>query len=189
MSKVELYSGTLIDVLDPNPDDFKLRDICHGLSNLCRFGGHTKRFYSVLEHTINCYHEAVSRDYNINELKMVFFHDFSESLGLSDIPTPVKKQLPAYYIIEENFQKKIYEKFGVDMNDQVIDRLNEVDYDCAVYEARYLMPCKAEDERWSPPTKQEPCQEVKRNLTGKSDRQSFSLIEEFWYICDILEIK
>lgn len=188
MSKVELASGTLIDILDPNPNDFKLRDICHGLKNLCRFGGHTNRFYSVLEHTINCYHEAVSRGYEFNELKVVYLHDFSESLGLSDIPSPVKKLLTNYNSIEENFQNKIYKRFGAEITDESIAKLHEVDYDVAIYEARYLMPCKGEDDRWSPPTKQEPCQKVKRNLTNKSCRQSYSLVEEFYYLCEVLEI-
>jgi hypothetical protein len=38
--------------LAPNAADVYLFDIAHALSNLCRYGGHAQRFYSVAEHSV-----------------------------------------------------------------------------------------------------------------------------------------
>lgn len=36
----------------PRSDDVHIDDIAHALSNICRFGGHTDRFYSVAQHAL-----------------------------------------------------------------------------------------------------------------------------------------
>jgi hypothetical protein len=53
MSSVILTStGKWFDVLNPDPALIDLQDIAGALSNLCRYGGHCDRFYSVAEHSI-----------------------------------------------------------------------------------------------------------------------------------------
>ena len=47
---IETYSGRLIDPFEP-PVEFSLVDIAHALAQVCRFGGHTVRFYSVAQHS------------------------------------------------------------------------------------------------------------------------------------------
>ena len=37
---------------DPRPEDIHIEDIAHALANICRFGGHSRTFYSVAEHSI-----------------------------------------------------------------------------------------------------------------------------------------
>lgn len=48
----QTYSGRQYWPLDPLPDDVILDDVAIGLARICRFGGHTCRFYSVAQHSI-----------------------------------------------------------------------------------------------------------------------------------------
>lgn len=184
--KIELYSGRLIDPLNPRPEDFTLEDVCMGLSNLCRFGGHCNKFYSVLHHTINCYHEAVARGYPWEQLRLVFCHDFSEGLGCVDVPRPLKEHLTSYYDIEDKFQNCVYDKFGITSNEENLIKLNEVDFDMAVYEGRVLLNSKANDGRWRKPTKMNPCNLVKSYLDDTPNGEYCKA--SFYRICEILNI-
>lgn len=47
-----LSGGRKIHFPFPLPGEICIEDIAHGLSNICRFGGHTKHFYSVAEHSL-----------------------------------------------------------------------------------------------------------------------------------------
>jgi uncharacterized protein len=46
------YTGKMINPLDLKPEDVSIEDIAHSLSNLCRYTGHTNKFYSVAEHSV-----------------------------------------------------------------------------------------------------------------------------------------
>ena len=104
-----------------------------------------------------------------------------------DIPQPLKAHLPAYYDIENKFQQAIYSRFNVENSDENIIKLKEVDSDLAIYEARELMPSKARDGRWNPPTVEQPCDKVLDRIKNTPSAQES--VEEFWYLCDVLEIK
>ncbi len=49
-------------------EDFNLDDIIYSLALLCRYNGHTKHFYSVLAHEINCYYIGMYLGYTKEEL-------------------------------------------------------------------------------------------------------------------------
>ncbi|MBL4933092.1 phosphohydrolase [Clostridium paridis] len=107
------YSKTKFYPLDPIEDDIKIIDIAHALSMLSRANGHFKHFYSVAQHSINCYKEAKFRGYSERVQLGCLLHDASESY-ISDLTRPVKKNLPGYFKIEEKLQGIVYKKFGVD---------------------------------------------------------------------------
>jgi len=103
---IKTFSGKFFDVTNPNSELIDIRDIAHSLSNLCRFGGHTRRFYSVAEHSLRV------AAYAAPEHKLAaLLHDASEAY-LTDLPRPVKALFPEYVKIENNLQKVIAEKFG-----------------------------------------------------------------------------
>jgi uncharacterized protein len=60
---ITLMSGTYFDFLDPAGSDFKIEDIAHGLSNICRYAGQCCRFYSVAEHCLHVSDTAVGFEY------------------------------------------------------------------------------------------------------------------------------
>lgn len=105
-----IRSGIFFDVLNPRAEDIHIEDIAHALSNLCRFGGHSSEFYSVAEHSVICF-------FGVDEpfKKHALLHDASEAY-LVDIPRPIKKILPEYQRIENNLQRVIFERFGLDAN-------------------------------------------------------------------------
>lgn len=103
---IRVHSGIYVDIFNPKPDMFEIEDIAHGLSMLPRFGGHTKIFYPVAQHSIEVM-ELVGKSHKYEAL----LHDASEAY-LMDIPSPIKKLLTNYSEIEDNLMKCISEKFG-----------------------------------------------------------------------------
>lgn len=82
-------SGRKFYPLDPRGEDIVVEDIGHALSNLCRFTGHVKEFYSVAEHCLRVSLLLEDQGYN-NRIQLGgLLHDASEAY-LSDISTPVK---------------------------------------------------------------------------------------------------
>lgn len=118
MSTIKLRSGKYFDLLNPKPDQFTFYDIAGALSKICRFGGHCNKFYSVAEHLYHCVNYAdICTNINPSDIKdfhkIVFIHDFSESF-VNDLVKPLKNLIPAYSEIEDNIQRVIGDKFGVD---------------------------------------------------------------------------
>ncbi len=103
---VRTYTGGSINVLKPDSGDIFIEDIAHALSNMCRFGGHTTRFYSVAEHCIRCA-EMVGPENALAAL----LHDASEAY-LVDVPSPVKVAIPQYIEIEVELMRVIANKYG-----------------------------------------------------------------------------
>lgn len=113
------FSGKRFYPLDPDLDDINIVDIAHALSNVCRYGGQCKEFYSVAQHSVVCSWEA-----SYPNKKWALLHDASEAY-IGDIIHPLKTtpQYEAYRIIEDRLMAAICEKFGlpVDMPEEVHD--------------------------------------------------------------------
>jgi len=123
---------------------FNLEDIGIALSRIPRFGGHTSRFYSVLEHSVYCYWEAKEREYDKDTQRLCLAHDWSEAYVI-DIPKPLKQQLPKYVEIEDNIQDFIYMHYKVFGNEK---QMKAVDTQMCCLEARHLMKSQGKGERW-----------------------------------------
>lgn len=87
-------------------------DISHGLSQLCRFSGQIKAFYSVAAHSLLVSEWVEFNGGTPKEALAALLHDASEAY-LQDVPTPIKRLLPAYYRIEAHFMRAIYRKCGL----------------------------------------------------------------------------
>lgn len=104
------YTGIPFYPLDPRAVDVDIRDIAHALSNLCRFTGHTRRFYSVAEHSL-----LVSMFVKQKDALWGLLHDASEAY-LCDIPSPLKRtpEFAFYKEAEKRVMACVIEKFGLD---------------------------------------------------------------------------
>lgn len=104
---IETWSGLDLYMPDPDPESILITDIAHALSQVCRFAGHVDRFYSVAEHSIHVSY-AVPPEHALQAL----LHDATEAY-LCDIPTPFKRMIPQYAVLEDNLWTVIAKKFGV----------------------------------------------------------------------------
>ena len=110
---MQTYTGRAFWPLDPRVEDIDLLDIAQALSNLCRYAGHTRRFYSVAEHSYLLAGWCARNFPDDKELlRYVLLHDAAEAY-LVDIPRPLKRSLPGYSDIEARVESVIWERFGI----------------------------------------------------------------------------
>jgi uncharacterized protein len=104
------YTGLKFYHLNAQPEMVNIQDIAHSLSQLCRWTGHTKHFYSVAQHSV--YTSQICPPELALECLM---HDSSEAY-LGDMNRPLKHFTaagPAYLEIEEKVEQVIFKKFGL----------------------------------------------------------------------------
>lgn len=104
------YTGRSFYPLDPRPEEVDIEDIAHALSNICRFGGHTKYFYPVSQHCV-----LVSRFCSKRNRLWGLLHDAPEAYA-GDIIRPIKPHLSGYSRIEDSIMKAICQRFGLRPN-------------------------------------------------------------------------
>ena len=107
MSYIQTLSGKHFNYLDIQQDDIVIEDIATALSHICRFAGHLPEFYSVGQHSVLTSH-LVPQEFALEAL----LHDAAEAY-LQDIPSPLKRLLPDYQVIEARVDAAIRQKFGL----------------------------------------------------------------------------
>lgn len=103
----QTFTGRQFWPTDPRPEDFDLRDIATGLSQICRFNGHTNAFYSVAQHSV-----LVSRIVPPELAWEGLMHDAAEAY-IGDVIRPLKHALPDYRAIETRLEEVLAERFGL----------------------------------------------------------------------------
>lgn len=127
---MQTHTGRRFYPLAPNPADICIEDIAHALSNLCRFGGHVREFYSVAQHSV------IVANLLPAQLKLAgLLHDATEAY-IVDIPRPLKQVLPEYKVIEFRLSEIICDVFDVDFSDPEIKTADNV---ALMTEARDLL--------------------------------------------------
>lgn len=105
MSWITTYTGKVFRFDDPFHNEYDIEDIAHALSNICRFTGHVREFYSVAQHSVLVSY-IVPKDLALEGL----LHDAQEAY-LSDISSPLKSELNQYKELEKWVEMAIYEKY------------------------------------------------------------------------------
>ncbi|WP_424360235.1 phosphohydrolase [Methylocystis parvus] len=132
---IQTYSGRAFYPLDPRPEDVCMRDIAHALSHLCRFGGHSTRFYSVAEHSSTlCEYFLLRGDREL--ARWALLHDAAEAY-LVDVPRPIKSSLTNYRAIERRIMEAICTRFALPWEEPAAVR--EADLRILTDESRALM--------------------------------------------------
>jgi len=121
--RIGRYIGTLngrkFYPLDPRTEEVHPEDIAHSLSHKCRWGGYTKRIYSVGEHILHGmqlgFNMPLGDDENLRRdiIKYYFLHDAHEAY-LADMPSPVKPSIVGWREFEDAIDLAIWERFGLD---------------------------------------------------------------------------
>lgn len=110
----QLHSGVMFNLNQPDSRLIYIEDIAHALSNLCRYCGHTKTFYSVAQHSV-----IVSRIASQSTSRAMWglLHDAHEAF-IGDIPTAVKHALGreaeiAIQDLKDKLDEVVLSRFGV----------------------------------------------------------------------------
>jgi len=82
----QTFTGRKFWPLDPRPEDIDIIDIAHALANVCRFGGHSRVFYSVAQHSV-----LVSQHCPAEFAMHGLMHDAAEAY-IGDMVRPLKTQ-------------------------------------------------------------------------------------------------
>ncbi|UWG96517.1 HD domain-containing protein [Dehalobacter sp. DCM] len=133
------YTKVIFYPLNPIKEDIKIEDIAHAQSLMTRANGHCSHFYSVAQHSLNCYKEAKARECSERVQLACLLHDASETY-ISDITRPVKQHLPDYIAIESRLQAMIYDRFGLgDLTETELAQIDDIDDTLLYYEFEVLM--------------------------------------------------
>lgn len=136
---IKTYTGIYMDPTDPAPDNFRIEDIAHALSLICRGNGQVRSFFSVGQHCIYCAKEAAARGYSDRLVLACLLHDASECY-LSDIPRPFKKSLVGYKEVERKMLDMINIKFlGAPPDEEEKKLLRAIDDDMLYYDMEVLL--------------------------------------------------
>jgi hypothetical protein len=135
---IETYTGRMVYPMRVQPSDICLADIAHSLSQMCRYTGHSRVFFSVAEHSVR-----VSRIVPPQDATYALMHDSAEAY-LVDIPSPLKRlpEFAAYRAAEARAMRAVCERFNLAPVQP--SSVTDADGILLATEARDLMPMKCE---------------------------------------------
>ena len=105
------FTGKRVHILNPAPSEIDIVDIAHALANICRFGGHVPRFFSVAQHSVLVSDLLV--EWGRQELALWgLLHDAAEAY-LGDLIRPLKLSVLGYAELEEKMMAAISIRFSL----------------------------------------------------------------------------
>lgn len=138
---MQTYSGEKFYPENPSWSSIMLVDIVHALSNICRYSGHTKEFYSVAEHCL------VMAELFPEYTGLALFHDAAEAF-LADLPRPVKKGLPEYKLKELKLLNIIFDMAGLAFTQENFKIIEHMDIVLLAHEKRSPKIMQNRDISW-----------------------------------------
>ncbi len=131
------HTNTYVDLVNTDPQTIHIEDIAWGLSNVCRFSGHTNVPYTVAEHSCRVADLLRARGYSPRAQLAGLLHDAAEAY-LGDVATPLKRLLPDYKALEKNLESVIELRFQVQWTNR--PEVKEADMLLLAAEAYALLP-------------------------------------------------
>lgn len=138
-TSMRTFSGVVFDPLAMKPDDVRIEDIAHGLSNMCRFNGQCLRFYSVGEHSYLIAKIALEVGGPV-AARYGLAHDAHEAYS-GDMIRPLKRrdEMLEFRLVQDEQQKAIELALGIaDTPQSVRDLVKRIDSDIVIDEGKVL---------------------------------------------------
>ena len=107
---IETYSGVKLYFGAPTPAMLKLEDVAHVLPRLARYNGHTRRFYSVAEHTCLMRDWVAKRGGSPRDRLTALHHDDAEFV-IGDMPRPIKYKMSQFKEVESKLDQALALRF------------------------------------------------------------------------------
>ena len=129
---IVMASGFIFDLMMPDAKGLPIEDIARALSSQPRWGGATRPWYSVAEHSIMASYLVPHADaYD------ALMHDSEEFLG--DLPSPFKALLGRDVLREHigPIKRALAQEFGFRLDNR---RVKQADLVCMATELRDLLP-------------------------------------------------
>lgn len=129
------FTGKPFSLENPQAEDVHILDVAQSLSQVCRYYGHTSRFYSTAEHSV-----WVSRMVPPHLALQGLLHDAPEAYH-GDLTRPMKLLLglrSGYFRIEKRVTAVVHEAFGLPA--KLDRRVMEADTAICAIERIYFHP-------------------------------------------------
>ena len=88
-----------------------VEDVAWSLSRLCRYNGHTRRFYTVAEHAILMADWVENMGGGPRECLTALHHDDAEYI-IGDLPRPIKVKMPQFKQLEQRLDEAVAIRFN-----------------------------------------------------------------------------
>ncbi len=133
---IRTFTGGKLYWKDVESHDYQIEDIAHALAMKCRWSGHTRKFYSIAQHSV-----FVSKFVPYTQHLEGLVHDGAEAY-MPDFPSPLKWFLletgfDALKKIEKRVQSSIEKKFRLQPDHKIV---KVADSSALSTEHRDLMP-------------------------------------------------
>src|SRR5215211_56941 len=112
---LQTVSGRWVNPFDPDPQQLDAGDIARALANQCRFGGHSRVFYSVAQHSVIVSRLVEERGGDVEDVFAALMHDATEAY-LGDMPHPLKHRSPLgaeFKAAEDHLEQAIRARFRI----------------------------------------------------------------------------
>lgn len=147
--EIETFTGQFVNTDDPDPATIKLEDIAHALANTGRWGGHSRRFYSVAEHAVFVSVRLERQGWGLHVQLWGLHHDDHEAY-FTDVPRPIKPLLVGYDELTTKMDGVITQALDLPaLTGEEYVALKRADDDSLGIEARDLLPSRGQ--RWQHP--------------------------------------
>jgi hypothetical protein len=123
---LQTVSGRWVNPFDPDPDQLDASDIARALANQCRFGGHSRVFYSVAQHAVIVSEVIERRGGDVEDVFAALMHDATEAY-LGDMPHPLKHRSPlgaAFKQAEDSLEQALRDRFHIKADVPEIKRVD-----------------------------------------------------------------
>lgn len=168
-----LERGRIRNLLALTDLDFEIEPIAHRLSQINRYCGALRHPYSVATHSV-----VVSRLAPVSCAWDALLHDITESFGIGDMISPIKRKDAFYNALEHAIRCQLVEPFGLFPEESsAVRHADERAYqlECFYLRGDWPLPEHTRFEPWEPTPKEEVIARdlILHELTWRQGRDAF----------------